>query len=404
MTEMPSIVIVGGGPVGSVLALALQNNHINVAVNINITMLEARAKGAAHSDQRALALSFGSRMLLEQLGVWQHLQQKATAINTIHISQKGSFGRTKLEAKEHHQPALGYVLAYGDLSAALDEALSHQPQVQILYEAVATKIEPNMEVAKVSFKHANTEQHLTTQLAVLADGGRSLEAIAGMTRETKAYGHDALVTKVKCELPHNNIAYERFTAMGPVALLPNGERDFSLVWTAEQHKVAELLALDDASFLKSLHHHFGDRVGRFLQVDKRLSFPLKMASLKPTFAPHLVVIGNAAQTMHPVAGQGFNVGLRDASTLSRLINNQTGGVLGFDALGFDALGSESMLKQYHALRSKDTKRGLMFTDFLVKLFSNDIVGVSASRAAALGLLDVLKPVKSQLVRKMSFGQ
>lgn len=392
MTEMRDIVIVGGGPVGSVLALALQ------ASNVNVTVLEARAKDAAHSDKRALALSYGSHIILEQLGVWSQLEKKATAINTIHISQKGSLGRAKLDAKEHKQSALGYVLAYGDLSAALDEALSQQPEVQVLYEAVATKIQPNTDVATVTFNRENAEQSLTAQLAVLADGGRSLETIEGMTRETKEYGHDALVSKVKCELPHQNIAYERFTAMGPVALLPNGARDFSLVWTAERGKVDQLLALNDEQFLESLHHHFGDRLGRFLHVEKRLSFPLKMASLKPTFAPHLVVIGNAAQTMHPVAGQGFNVGLRDASSLAALINkeliNQTA----------EPLGSNRMLEQYHAVRSKDTKRGLMFTDFLVNVFSNDIVGVSAGRAAALGLLDILKPVKSHLVSKMSFGK
>lgn len=397
MTELRDIVIVGGGPVGSVLALALQAN------NINVTVLEARAKAASHGDQRALALSYGSRMLLEQLGVWSQLEKKATAINTIHVSQKGSFGRTKLDAKEHEQPALGYVLAYGDLSAALDEALSQQPQVQVLYEAVATKIQPNTDAANVSFTCNQLQQTFTSKLAVLADGGRSLESIEGMTRETKAYGHDALVTKVKCELPHQNIAYERFTSMGPVALLPNGARDFSLVWTAEQDKVAQLLALDDEQFLQSLHHHFGDRVGRFLQVEKRLSFPLKMASLKPSFAPHLVVIGNAAQTMHPVAGQGFNVGLRDASTLAHLINKQLINSYVINQTN-DELGSISMLKQYHAVRSKDTKRGLMFTDFLVNVFSNDIVGVSAGRAAALGLLDILKPLKSHLVSKMSFGK
>ncbi len=397
MTEMRDIVIIGGGPVGSVLALALQ------ASNINVTVLEARAKDASHGDQRALALSYGSRIILEQLGVWSQLEQKATAINTVHVSQKGSFGRTKLDAKEHKQSALGYVLAYGDLSAAFDEALSQQPQVQVLYEAVATKIRPNKDAANVSFILNQLQQTFTCKLAVLADGGRSLEAIEGMTRETKAYGHDALVTKVNCELPHQNIAYERFTSMGPIALLPNGARDFSLVWTAEQDKVAQLLALDDEQFLQSLHHHFGDRVGRFLQVEKRLSFPLKMASLKPSFAPHLVVIGNAAQTMHPVAGQGFNVGLRDASTLAHLINKQLINSYVINQTN-DELGTISMLKQYHAVRSKDTKRGLMFTDFLVNVFSNDIVGVSAGRAAALGLLDILKPLKSHLVSKMSFGK
>ncbi len=389
LSPVRQIVIVGGGPVGSVLALALQASHCPV------TILEARKKGAAHGDQRALALSFGTRVILEQLGVWQQLEAKATAINTIHVSQKGSFGRTKLDASEHHQAALGYVLAYGDLSAALDEALSAKQHVKILHEATATHIKPAADFATVTYMLNQQVQTLASALVVLADGGRSLEAIDGITRETKDYGHDALVTKVQCELPHNHIAYERFTPMGPVALLPNGPRDFSLVWTGKKEVVAELLALDDVAFLQSLHQHFGDRLGRFLQVDKRMCFPLKMASLKPTFAPHLVVIGNAAQTMHPVAGQGFNVGLRDAWQLAEMINN------GADHAN---LGSNTMLSHYQSSRSQDTKRGLLFTDFLVNIFSNNIIGVSAGRAAALGVLDLVHPLKSHLVGKMSFGK
>ena len=391
MTDKQGIVVVGGGPVGSVLALALQAN------NINVTILEARAKGASHSDQRALALSYGSRVILEQLGVWSQLESKATAINSIHISQKGSFGRTKLDAQEHNQPALGYVLSYGVLSAALDEALSNNAQVRLLYQAEASDIKPAADMTTVTYTLNKMPQSMASTLVVLADGGRSLGEIEGITRETKVYGHDALVTKVQCELPHNNIAYERFTPMGPVALLPNGpsydSKEFSLVWTGKQEVVAELMTLDDATFLHRLHVHFGDRVGQFSQVEKRMYFPLKMASLKPTFASHLVVIGNAAQTMHPVAGQGFNVGLRDAWQLAAMLNN---------AVATD-IGSVSMLSTYQATRSQDTKRGLMFTDFLVNIFSNDILGVSAGRAAALGLFDVLMPVKNRLVSKMSFG-
>ena len=384
MTE--SVIIVGGGPVGATLALALQ--HKGIAV----TMLEARAKGAAYQDQRALALSYGSRAILEKLGVWAKLDAQATAINTIHISQRGSFGRSLLKAQDHDLSALGYVLSYGALTQALDEALAAFNGVEVIYEAEATHIEPAVEAATVTFNHASTSKRLSSSLLVLADGGRSLGDIPGMQRETKMYGHDALVTKVKCELPHDNIAYERFTPMGPVALLPNGE-DFSLVWTGKQAEVAEVMALEDAAFLSQLHQHFGDRVGQFLCVGKRLTFPLKLSYLNPVTAPHLVVIGNAAQTMHPVAGQGFNVGLRDAYELAQQIAHTAP----------EAWGLDAMMRAYQQGRKTDTKRGLMFTDFLVNLFSNDIVGVSSLRGMSLGMLDLLKPVKSRLVRKMSFG-
>ena len=197
---------------------------------------------------------------------------------------------------------------------------------------------------------------------------------------------------MKTELPHENIAYERFTPMGPVALLPNGE-DFSLVWTGKAEEIEKIMQLHDEIFLQQLHQHFGDRVGRFLSVGRRLTFPLKLSYLNPVTAPHLVVIGNAAQTMHPVAGQGFNVGLRDAYELAQQIAQTAP----------EAWGQPAMMQAYQADRKTDTKRGLMFTDFLVNLFSNDIVGVSGLRGASLGVLDLLKPIKSRLVRKMSFG-
>jgi 2-octaprenyl-6-methoxyphenol hydroxylase len=381
-----SVIIVGGGPVGATLALTLQQKGIQV------NMLEARARGAAYQDQRALALSYGSRAILERLGVWAKLDHQATAINTIHISQRGTFGRSLLKAQEHDLEALGYVLTYGALTKALDEALASFNGLKVTYEAEATDIQPSPESATVTFSHSSRSQQLSSSLIVLADGGRSLGDIAGIKRETKIYGHDALVTKVQSDLPHENIAYERFTPMGPVALLPNGE-DFSLVWTGKNDEVANLMALNDVEFLDSLHQHFGDRVGRFLRVGKRLTFPLKLSYLNPVTAPHLVVIGNAAQTMHPVAGQGFNVGLRDAYELAQQVAQTP----------TECWGQDAMMRAYQEGRLVDTKRGLMFTDFLVSLFSNDIVGISGLRGISLGMLDFLKPVKSRLVRKMSFG-
>ena len=380
-----STIIVGGGPVGSVLALALQQQ------GVAFTMLEARAKGASHKDTRALALSYGSRLILEKLGVWDAVETQATAINTIHISQRGGLGRTKLNAAEHNQEALGYVLPYGALTQALDGALDTS---QVMYEAEATQIKPSEPFAAVTFNQNGKSHTLQSALLVVADGGRSLGEIDGITKETKEYGHDALVSKVTAELPHNNIAYERFTPSGPMALLPNGEAGFSLVWTGEKASIDALLQLDDATFLSQLHEEFGDRVGKFLSIEKKLSFPLKLSTLKPSTAPHLVIIGNAAQTMHPVAGQGFNVGLRDARTLADLIIDSTA----------TALGSTPMLAAYSKQRSRDTRGGILFTDLLVNIFSNDTIGLSALRGAGLGALELLKPVKNRLVSKMSFGK
>jgi 2-octaprenyl-6-methoxyphenol hydroxylase len=383
------VVIVGGGPVGSVLALALQQHHVP------FTMLEARAKGASHQDTRALALSYGSRLILENLGIWDAVSARATAINTIHISQRGGLGRTKLNAAEHGLQSLGYVLPYGAITQALDAVLDAASDTSnIIYEAEATEIKRAQEASSVTFNHANSTQTLQTALTVVADGGRSLGEIEDLKKETKEYGHDALVTKVHAELPHNHVAYERFTPTGPMALLPNGETGFSLVWTGQEANIHALLALDDETFLAQLHQAFGDRVGKFLSVEKRMSFPLKLSTLKPSVAPHLAVIGNAAQTMHPVAGQGFNVGMRDAWTLAGLIINSTQ----------SELGGADMLANYTQLRSRDTRGGIVFTDLLVNMFNNDLVGLQGVRGAGLGLLELIKPAKNLLVSKMSFGK
>jgi 2-octaprenyl-6-methoxyphenol hydroxylase len=379
------IVIVGGGPVGSVLALSLQK------YSIPFTMLEAREKGASHNDTRALALSYGSRLILEKLGVWHAVAAKSTAIHTIHISQRGGLGRTKLTAAEHGLEAIGYVLPYGALTQALDAELDLN---NVIYEAEASEIKPSPKMATVTFTQNKQTLSLQSAILIVADGGRSLNAIDGIEKETKEYGHDALVTKVTAELPHNNIAYERFTPQGPMALLPNGEAGFSLVWTGLQANIHAVSGLDDLTFLKQLHDAFGDRVGRFLSVEKRMCFPLKLSTLKPATAPHLAIIGNAAQTMHPVAGQGFNVGMRDAWTLADLIVRTPA----------QNLGDAAMLASYTQARKRDTRGGILFTDLLVNVFGNEIIGLQAARGLGLGALQLMAPFKNLLVSKMSFGK
>jgi len=383
-----NIVIVGGGPVGMVLSLLLAKN------DIASTVLEVRKQGAANQDTRALALSYGTRRILEKLGIWQSLSAYAAAINTIHVSQKGSLGRSVLQASDYQQEALGYVLSYGALCTVLNAELQRFSMVKFIDEAQAEAITYDANQATIRYSRQGEVFQLTSQLAVLADGGRSLEEAAGLKRETKEYGHDALITKVSAELPHHNVAYERFTTDGPMALLPNGERDFSLVWTGKKALISPLLDLSDAEFLTQFHAQFGDRVGRFLTVEKRMTFPLKLSQLQEMDTPHLVVIGNAAQTMHPVAGQGFNVGLRDAEVLAQQIMNTAAG----------DIGTKEMLTAYRANRRTDTKNGLLFTDFLVNIFSNDILGFAKLRSTGLGLFDIVKPVKRHLVRKMSFGK
>ena len=387
MTEATSIVIIGGGPVGATLALALRDSGLEV------TVLEARSSGVASNDQRTLALSEGSRLILQRLGVWSELTAFATPITTIHISQRGRFGRTVMHAADEGQDALGYVLPYAALANVLDRKLMESGVARLIYQARAMGLETTDAHALIRYEHAGELRGIETLLAVVADGGRSLNEFPGMTRDVREYGHCAVVGKVTCEFAHAGTAYERFTPEGPVALLPDGERGFALVWTADPATADTLCALEESAFLDSLHRHFGDRVGRFLSITGRTSFPLKLSTLRPVTAPHLVVIGNAAQTLHPVAGQGFNLGLRDAWELALTLRDASP----------EQVGSVETLDRYRARRKPDTGGGIFFTDFLVRTFSNDLPGLGTARGAALTALDLLPAARHFVARKMSFG-
>lgn len=376
------IAIIGGGPVGAALALALKNSTLKICV------LEARPAHTASVDARALALSYGSRLLLAQLGVW-HILQDISAISTIHISQKQSFGRTVLRAEEMKVPELGYVLPYPALQDALTSAL--QQNVETIYGANVTQLQGNADHAVITYQLDSTEQQLHTRLAVVADGGKLLAQ--HYPPKVRDYQQSALITHVTCAQPRIGMAFERFTSHGPVALLPY-KNGYELVWTASPERTEKMLAWDDDTFLFELHQHFGDRVGEFLTVSERSCFPLGLKRAPEQIPmPHTVLLGNAAQTMHPVAGQGFNMGLRDAWELAQEI---------LDAEPH-ALGSDVMLAAYRRRRRMDREAGIRFTDGLVRLFSNDLPLVSAARAATLTALDCLPFAKKFVAKRMMFG-
>jgi len=383
MSAQYDIAIIGGGPVGAALALALRDSKLRVCV------LEARPANASSKDARALALSYGSRLLLARLGVWDTLRD-VSAIRTIHISQKQSFGRTVLHAAEMNVPELGYVLPYPALQDALTDALQHSDTATI-YGASVTRLSNSGDQAVINYQQEGVAHTLQTRLAVVADGGKLMAQ--QYPPEVHDYGQSALITHITCSIPLGNTAFERFTPQGPLALLPFKE-DYELVWTAPHQRAQEMLAWDDVKFLQELQQHFGDRVGEFLTVGKRTCFPLGLRRApQQTPMPHTVLLGNAAQTMHPVAGQGFNMGLRDAWELSQEI---------LDAKP-EELGSETMLAAYRNQRRTDREAGIRFTDGLVRLFSNDLPLVSAGRAAALTALDCLPFVKKFVAKRMMFG-
>ena len=382
MTAHCDIAIIGGGPVGAALALALRDS------NLQITLLEARNTKDEHADPRALALSYGSRLLLTRLGVWQDLSQVSN-IRTIHISQKNSFGRTQLNAAELNVPDLGYVLPYPALQAALQSSLE-TCDVNYQYGASVTQLHSSAEGASISYQQGGVEQQLNARLVVVADGGKLLET--SHPAEVRDYGQSAIIAHVSCTHPKANTAFERFTADGPLALLPY-QGGYELVWTVPHAAVETMLHWDDTTLLSQLQQHFGDRVGSFLTVGARSSFPLRLKRAPVITLLHTVLIGNAAQTLHPVAGQGFNIGLRDAWELAQeILFNSTG-----------ALGSAAMLSNYRHSRSLDRNAGIRFTDGLVRLFSNDLPLVDATRAASLSLLDCLPGVKKFVAKRMMFG-
>jgi 2-octaprenyl-6-methoxyphenol hydroxylase len=383
VNEQFDIAIIGGGPVGAALALALSTSKLKVCV------LEARPAHTASQDARALALSYGSRLLLARLGIWDSLHD-VSAIRTIHISQKQSFGRAVLHAAELNVPELGYVLPYPALQDALTDALKCS-DVASIYGASVTQLSNSDGHAVIGYQQDGAEYTLHTRLAVVADGGKLLAQ--QYPPEVRDYGQSALISHITCSAPQANTAFERFTAQGPLALLPFKE-GYELVWTAPHQTAQDMLAWDDAKFLRELQQHFGDRVGEFLTVSKRTSFPLGLRRApKQSPMPHVVLLGNAAQTMHPVAGQGFNMGLRDAWELAQEI---------LDAAP-EALGTEAMLATYRSQRRTDREAGIRFTDGLVRLFSNDLPVLSAGRAAALTALDCLPFVKKFVAKRMMFG-
>ena len=379
--------IVGAGPVGLIFSLLLAKQ------NKSSHLLELRKKNDAHSDKRALALSYGTKLILENLGIWRLLEKKITSIQSIHTSQKNSFGRTLLSAEENNLPALGYVVSYGDLSKALEDPINQSSLIKVSYEFEVSAIENKQDKSILYGLTKNLP--LEAPLLILADGGKNItDLIQNLKRKETSYNHTALVTKVISEIPPNNVAYERFTSMGPIALLPNGPKEFSLVWTGKDIDIQALAKTKKNVFLEKLYEHFGDRVGRFIDCEKFITFPLKKIVLEDFPQSHIVVIGNSAQTMHPVAGQGFNTGIRDAYVLSKLMNESES----------NHIGSESFVNQYYASRHPETKKTLFFTDSLVNIFSNDLVGLSITRGFSLSLLDNFRPVKNFLVKKMSFGK
>ncbi len=379
------LVIVGGGPVGATLALALADSDLDVVV------LDARAKGQTLRGDRSLALSHGARLILDRLGLWAGLAGtpgSVTPITTIDVSQAGGFGAVKLTAAENDVPALGYVVSYHALQAALDAALD-RTTIVVRHGVAAKAVSGTPAYAAIETESGG--EAILARLAAIA-GGTGAD-VDGVARRRHDYGQVALVAKLwRATTAHGGLAYERFTPDGPVALLPEGDR-YGLIWTMTPERAERLLVDDDASFLQQLGRHFGARTESFARVTDRRSFPLVLEVARNSTATRTVAVGNAAQTLHPVAGQGMNVGLRDAYELARAVTD----------VPRETIGDRRMLERYARRRRSDRWAGVAFTHGLVRVFGNDLPYMRWPRGLALTFLDALPPAKRAFTRAMLFG-
>jgi 2-octaprenyl-6-methoxyphenol hydroxylase len=382
VAEHSDIVIAGGGPVGAALALGLR------ASGLRVTLVEARVPGAAVDEARTIALAHGSRLILERLGVWPALAPETTAIHCISISQQRSFGRTELSAREANVPALGYVAGYAALQRALVGALE-RTTVRVLAGCAVQAVRGDANGAVVSVDASGTRQELVARLAAIADGGAQLDIAHVKTRD---YRQSALVCDVVSEQLHQNRAFERFTPEGPLALLPTA-RGWSLVWTVPPECAQQLAAQDDAEFCRRLQAVFGSAAGAFSAAGRRQVFPLALKYATRPVAPRTLLIGNAAQTLHPVAGQGFNLGLRDAWELARAVL----------ARGTSDPGGSELLNEYFSQRRCDRIATILFTDTLIRLFCKDIPLLHGVRGLGLAAFGAIPAAKNLLARRMMFG-
>ena len=398
MAESFDIVIVGAGMAGATLAGALARHGYGVALIESHDMQQ----GAAPSfDDRAIALSWGGTRILDQLGLWAVLRPVAEPIQTIHVSSRGHFGLTQIRAAEERVPALGYVVTAGELGRVLMDSLNGFSAVQGCHIFCPAQINALNNTGGSVVLDINQQQQrvrLNAKLVIAADGAQStVRKLLGIGSKEHDYQQNAIIASITPQIDHCGTAYERFTPTGPVALLPmpayRNMLRCALIWTVPRAHCNDLLRMEEPVFLSALQKQFGWRLGVLRAAGKRASYPLLLVDAETRSAERVVFVGNAAQTLHPVAGQGFNLALRDlAALLDCLLYPETAGDPGDDAL----------LKRYTSIRSGDQRRVIHFTDGLVRLFSNDWPVLAPLRAAALTLLDVVPPLRRGLVQ-MSMG-
>lgn len=379
------IAIIGGGLVGASLALALQAQAKQR--NWRISLIEPFPPGASYQpsyDVRASALTYGSRLIYERLGIWSAVASRCQPITDIHVSDRGHFAATRMSAKDENVPALGYVVENAWLGHCLWNALD-KAHIDWHCPAQVEHIRANEQGYQLSLQDG---RQLQTGLAILADGGRSnLREQLGIHAQVTPYAQTAIISTVTPQKAHNGLAFERFTALGPMALLPLPENRCVLIWTRPPHEAERLAALSDADFLAELQDCFGFRLGAFRQVGSRHLYPLNLIQSTEQVRRNLVVLGNSAHSLHPVAGQGYNLSLRDAMSLAEHLLSSP-----------HAPGELSTLQAYLASQQADQDLIIGFSDRSTRLFSNSQPLLAGGRALGLLSLDLCPPIKSIFTR------
>lgn len=384
------VAISGGGLVGASLALAL------APLGLKVALIEAVPQGRSEHpsfDERTTALANGSVRIFRSLDVWRQMEREATPIRRIHVSDQGRFGIARIEAAEQGLESLGCVLPNRVMGAALWEGLRAEPGVQVIAPArvVATTVEPGSRTVRIERDGAEPLD-LRARLVVAADGARStLREQAGIAAEHWEYSQTAIISTMSTQRFHDHTAYERFTPDGPIAVLPLADGRCGLVWTRRPQDAARLLALPDEEFLAELQSAFGFRLGRLLRIGVRHSYDLALSRSERHVGDRLAIVGNAAQGLHPIAGQGFNLGLRDAASLAEVLADAL-------AEGATDVGDPTRLAAYARWREEDRRRIVAFTDGLVRLFGSPLGLLRGLRSIGLLAFDSLPAAKGAMAR------
>ncbi len=381
------LLIVGSGLAGNCLALALKDAGFRIAI------IEANTRAQLHASpagDRALALAAGTVMMLDTLGVWQGIKHAATPIQHIHISDRGHFGKTRLSAQKEHIDALGYVIAARDIETYVANLVINAGIDIIAPARVAGLISGDQEIC-VNIKQNDQSQNLSAKLLVGADGGlSSVRQLLNINQLITDYGQTALITSVKSTIPNNYTAYERFTSSGPLALLPISKNECAVIWTRSHEDADTLMLGREADFLVELQQCFGFKLGELTLTAPRRAFPLSLIRAEQMVAGRAVIIGNAVHQLHPVAGQGFNLGIRDVIQLAEMLIKQ-------HEQNKD-IGEADFLNAYAVSRKKDHDWTIGFTDTLIKIFANEWLALAAARNIGLTLLDHIPAAKKLLTQ------